>query len=106
MTAVANLTEDTDAAELLAIFRAYYEEKDPTGFVIVLGPGELPSTKHTAGSNYVHIGLSVDARLRRVTVVAALDNLVKGAAGQAIQNMNLMAGLPETSGLTMAGIWP
>jgi len=106
VTSVATLKNRVPAAELLDRYRSFYNAGNSAGFVIVLEPGELPATKHTAGSNYVHIGLSVDERLGRVTVVTALDNLVKGAAGQAIQNMNLMTGLPETSGLTMAGLWP
>ena len=63
-------------------------------------------TKHTQGTNYVYIGLAVDARTNRVTVVSAEDNLVKGAAGQAVQNMNLMCGFAETDGLTMAAMYP
>lgn len=105
VTAIARLRADATVPELLDRYKAFYGD-DPAGFVIVLGPGELPGTKQTAASNYVYIGLNVDHRLRRVTVVASLDNLVKGAAGQAIQNMNLIMGLPETSGLTMAGLWP
>ena len=53
-----------------------------------------------------HIGLAVDARLNRITVVSVIDNLVKGMAGQAIQNMNLMCGFEETTGLQMVGMWP
>ncbi|MDR3710443.1 MAG: N-acetyl-gamma-glutamyl-phosphate reductase [Capsulimonadaceae bacterium] len=106
VTAVATLTSNQDAVDLLEQYRSFYHVERNCPFVNVLGPGELPATKHTAGTNYVHIGLSVDKRLRRVTVVAALDNLVKGAAGQAIQNMNLISGLPETTGLTMPAIWP
>ena len=106
VTAVAKLADDLDAAALLEWYRTYYKVERDCPFVNILPLGELPTTKQTFGSNYVHIGLSVDRRLGRVTVIAALDNLVKGAAGQAIQNMNLISGLPETAGLTMSGLWP
>ena len=75
-------------------------------FVRVLGPGKFPEMKATAGSNYCHIGLAVDERLGRITVVSAIDNLVKGAAGQAVQNMNIMFGCEETAGLKTAGLYP
>ena len=65
-------------------------------FVVVLEPGQFPATKHVYGTNYCHIGLALDKRTNRVIVVSAIDNLVKGAAGQAIQNMNLMCGFEET----------
>ncbi len=67
---------------------------------------EPPATKHTLGSNMVHIAVFVDARTNRVSVFSALDNLGKGMAGQAIQNMNLMLGLPETTGLEVLPLWP
>ena len=75
-------------------------------FVTVLEPGQFPATKHVNGTNFCHIGLAVDKRTNRVIVVSAIDNLVKGAAGQAIQNMNLMCGFDETAGLTMSAVWP
>ena len=67
--------------------------------------GKLPETKHVAGSNFVDIGIVKDERLNRVVVVSALDNIVKGAAGQAVQNMNLMFGLDEKTGLDFAGFY-
>ena len=57
--------------------------------------GDLPETKHVAGSNFVDIGVCYDERLQRAVVVSSLDNIVKGAAGQAVQNMNLLFGLDE-----------
>lgn len=75
-------------------------------FVHVLPLGEQPSTKATLGSNHCHIGVVFDARTNRAVITSALDNLVKGAAGQAIQNMNLMLGLPETHALENPGLWP
>jgi N-acetyl-gamma-glutamyl-phosphate reductase len=75
-------------------------------FVCVLPDGCWPATAAVAGSNGVHLQATADARTGRATVVAAIDNLGKGAAGQAVQVANLMLGLPETAGLTAAGIAP
>jgi N-acetyl-gamma-glutamyl-phosphate reductase len=81
---------------------AYRDER----FVHLLPAGQWPVTGATAGSNSVHLQAAVDPRAGRVTVVAALDNLVKGAAGQAVQNANLMLGLPEWAGLPVHGVAP
>ena len=102
-TAYADLTDEMPLGELYNRYKFYYRE-DP--FVIVLEPGQFPATKHVYGTNFCHIGLAVDKRTNRVIVVSAIDNLVKGAAGQAIQNMNLMCGFDETEGLTMSAVWP
>jgi N-acetyl-gamma-glutamyl-phosphate reductase len=75
-------------------------------FVHVLPCGRFPTTKQTAGTNNVLLDVAVDARLGVLTVVSAEDNLIKGAAGQAIQNMNIICGFDETTGLTQGGIWP
>jgi N-acetyl-gamma-glutamyl-phosphate reductase len=75
-------------------------------FVAVLPDGRWPGTGAVAGSNGVHVQAAADPRTGRATVVAAIDNLGKGAAGQAIQNANLMLGLPETAGLTSIGVAP
>jgi N-acetyl-gamma-glutamyl-phosphate reductase len=75
-------------------------------FVCVLPDGRWPTTGAVAGSNGVHLQAAADARAGRATVVAAIDNLGKGAAGQAIQNANLMLGLPEAAGLTACGVAP
>ncbi|MEO7715615.1 MAG: N-acetyl-gamma-glutamyl-phosphate reductase [Capsulimonas sp.] len=100
-TAYANLK--ADAGDLQALFNTYYADEP---FVVILDAGQFPATKHTQGTNYCHIGLAVDTRTNRVIVISAIDNLVKGAAGQAIQNMNLACGFDETAGLTMAAMWP
>jgi N-acetyl-gamma-glutamyl-phosphate reductase len=102
-TSYANLTRKVSSEDLIALYRTAYE-REP--FVIVLDKGMMPSTKQVCATNNVLIGLAVDARTGRVTVASSEDNLVKGMAGQAIQNMNLMYGLPETTGLTMTAIWP
>ena len=75
-------------------------------FLHVLPMGEVPSTHHVRGSNHVHIGVVAERRAGRATIYAALDNLAKGSSGQAVQNANLMLGLPETSGLTLAPVFP
>ena len=91
------------AADLVTLYDAFY---DGEPFVRVLPEGTFPSTAHVRGSNFCDIGIAVDQRTGRVIVVSAIDNLVKGASGQAVQNMNLMCGLPETLGLDFLGIFP
>ncbi|MCA1777445.1 MAG: N-acetyl-gamma-glutamyl-phosphate reductase [Loktanella sp.] len=85
-----------------ALTEAYASEP----FIVVLPRGELPSTHHVRGSNFVHIGLTADRISGRVIVVAALDNLTKGSSGQALQNANLMLGLDEEAGLMLAPVFP
>ena len=92
----ATLKKSTSTQALLALFQRFYE-REP--FVRILPEGELPQTKNVAHTNYCDIGITQDSRMRRVIVVAALDNLVKGASGQALQNMNLCFQRPETEGL-------
>ena len=75
-------------------------------FVVVLPFGEAPATRHVRGSNFVHVGAVPDRRPGRAMVFVALDNLTKGSSGQAIQNANLMLGLPETMGLMAAPLFP
>jgi len=75
-------------------------------FVHVLPESSWPTTAATAGSNAAHLQVAADCRAGRAVVVAAIDNLGKGAAGQAIQNANLMSGLAETAGLTANGVSP
>ncbi|ADP79769.1 N-acetyl-gamma-glutamyl-phosphate reductase [Pseudofrankia inefficax] len=91
-------------ADLVAgILRAYYDDEP---FVTVLPAGRWPRTSATLGSNTVHLQATYDEDADRVVVVSALDNLTKGAAGQAIQCANLMLGLPETMGLPLTGLAP
>lgn len=75
-------------------------------FIEVLPMGEMPSTRHVRGSNFCHIGVVADRISGRTIVVSALDNLTKGSSGQALQNANLMLGLPETTGLMLAPVFP
>ncbi|MNV76234.1 N-acetyl-gamma-glutamyl-phosphate reductase [compost metagenome] len=72
----------------------------------VRNAGILPATKEVSGSNYCDIGFAVDPRTGRVTIFSVIDNLVKGAAGQAIQNLNLMMGWEETLGLGYTPVYP
>ena len=85
---------------IAAAYRTYYE-KEP--FVRVFEEGRLPELKHVRHSNYLHIGYKVDERLNKVILIGCLDNLVKGASGQAVQNLNLMFGLDERTGLMAEG---
>lgn len=101
-TIYMNLSKPVTADELQKIYEEYYKNEF---FVRVLKKGELPETKNVAGSNFVDIGVVLDERLNRVVAVSALDNIVKGAAGQAVQNMNLMFGLDEKTGLDFAGFY-
>ncbi|NBU32552.1 MAG: N-acetyl-gamma-glutamyl-phosphate reductase [Actinobacteria bacterium] len=89
-----------------AIRKALIDAYQGESFVRVLPADQLPNTAATLGSNAVHLQVAVDPHTNRVTVVTALDNLIKGAAGQAVQNANLMFGLPEGAGLTAIGIAP
>jgi N-acetyl-gamma-glutamyl-phosphate reductase len=75
-------------------------------FVHVLPVGEQPHTRHVRGSNMTFLGITKDRIPGRMIVGSALDNLVKGAAGQAVQNMNLMLGFPETTGLEQVALFP
>lgn len=99
--ATAYVRGDVQAIEK-ALIEAYASEP----FIVVLPQGELPSTHHVRGSNFVHIGLTADRISGRVIVVAALDNLTKGSSGQALQNANLMLGLDEEAGLMLAPVFP
>jgi N-acetyl-gamma-glutamyl-phosphate reductase len=103
-TCTARLAAGTASTAALreALATAYAAEP----FVTVLPDGRWPGTGAVAGSNAVHLQAAADARAGRATVVAAIDNLGKGAAGQAIQNANLMLGLPEIAGLTSIGVSP
>jgi N-acetyl-gamma-glutamyl-phosphate reductase len=85
-----------------ALISRYAEEP----FIVVLPFGQLPAMAHVQGSNFCHIGVSGDRVPGRAMVVATLDNLNKGSSGQALQNANLMLGLPETQGLMLAPVFP
>ena len=102
-TCSATLAPGTTEAQLRQAYaRAYGDER----FVRLLPEGRLPAVEHTIGANTVLLGLAVDAAANRLVVVAALDNLVKGTAGAAIQSANIALGLPESAGLPIDGTAP
>jgi N-acetyl-gamma-glutamyl-phosphate reductase len=102
-TSYAQLKEPRQDAELVELYRSFYAGRK---FVRIRPQGQWPATKEVWGSNYCDIGFSVDVRTRRVTIISVIDNLVKGAAGQAIQNLNLMMGWDETLGLNFTPAYP
>ncbi len=89
--------------DLVAMYRDFYADKR---FVVVLGEGKQPNTKNVFGTNFCHIGVVADRRTGRIIITSAIDNMGKGAAGQAVQNMNLMCGFDETTGLMMPAVYP
>ena len=102
-TEYATLKKDVTGEEVKAIYDKYYADEK---FVRVLDEGVCPETKWVEGSNYVDIGFKLDPRTNRIVMMGAIDNLVKGAAGQAVQNMNVMFGLDETTGLRQLPVYP
>lgn len=102
-TIYAKLTSSLNSEELTDLYRKFYQGER---FVRVLPVGMLPTTKGVAGSNYCDLSVTVDPRTKRVIVLSAIDNLIKGAAGQAVQNLNVLLGLPEDTGLNFAGMYP
>ncbi|WP_026690184.1 N-acetyl-gamma-glutamyl-phosphate reductase [Alteribacter aurantiacus] len=102
-TISAQLHEQVTTEDVINYYKSFYEN-DP--FVRICSEGELPSTKHVYGSNYCDIGCYSDHRTGRLTIVSAIDNLGKGAAGQAIQNANVMFGFEEQTGLHHVPIYP
>ena len=103
VTAYANLAKDVTYEDVKAAYDKYYDKKY---FVRVLPKDVCPETRWVEGSNFVDIGFKIEPRTNRLIMMGALDNLVKGAAGQAVQNMNLLFGLPENEGLQLAPMFP
>ena len=103
VTAYASLKEKVDYDTVRAAYDKYYANER---FVRVLDKDVCPETRWVEGSNYVDVNFKIDERTGRIIAMGALDNLVKGAAGQAVQNMNIMFGLPEEEGLLMAPVFP
>ena len=97
-TCYGTLTREMTVAEAVDLYRCFY---DGEPFVRVLDEGVLPATKHVTGSNFCDVGLAIDAAAGRLIAVSAIDNLVKGLSGAAVQCMNLMLGLTETTGLEL-----
>lgn len=102
-TEYASLKKDVSWEDVKAVYDRYYGEEK---FIRVLDKDICPETKWVEGSNYVDIGFKIDPRTCRIIMMGAIDNLVKGAAGQAVQNMNLMFGLKESEGLELVPMFP
>lgn len=102
-TMYATVQGERSVNDFIELYRSYYKGRS---FVRIRPEGQWPSTKEVWGSNYCDIGFAVDERTGRVTIVSVIDNLVKGAAGQAIQNLNLMMGWDETLGLQFVPVYP
>lgn len=102
-TTTARIKDDVDIAAVRAAYEAAYDDEP---FIHLLPEGQWPTTAATLGANTAQLQIAIDARARRLVVVSAIDNLVKGTAGGAIQSMNLALGLPETTGLSTIGVSP
>ncbi len=102
-TVYAGLLKDISQAEVDSLYQDFYKDER---FVRPCTPGTFPSTQFVRGSNYCDIGCKVDPRTKRIVIVSAIDNLVKGAAGQAVQNMNIVLGLEEAAGLGVVPLFP
>ena len=103
VTAYASLTKKVSYEEVKAVYDKYYRDEY---FVRVLEKDVVPQTRWVEGSNFADVNFKIDTRTNRVVMMGAIDNMVKGAAGQAIQHMNLMFGLPENTGLKQIPIFP
>jgi N-acetyl-gamma-glutamyl-phosphate reductase len=102
-TITASTLSETSSEKLVEMYRRFYREAP---FVRICEPGSFPELRFVRGSNYCDIGLAYDQRTRKFIAISAMDNLCKGAAGQAVQCMNIMFGLPEQSGLRFGGLTP
>lgn len=103
VSAYASLKKDVTYEEVKAVYDKYYDKEY---FVRVLNKDVCPQTRWVEGSNFVDVNFKIDPRTKRIIMMGAMDNLVKGAAGQAVQNMNLLFGLDEKTGLQMAPLFP
>ncbi len=101
-TCYGDLIKPVTTDEAVRIYKEYYKDEE---FVKIYDSGTLPEIKHVRGSNYAAIGVVIDERLNRAIVISCIDNLIKGAAGQAIQNMNIMCGFDEGEGLRNLGMF-
>ena len=102
-TCYASLSGGADADAVASAYEKYYGDEF---FIRLLGSGSFPETRWVEGSNFVDIGWTIDQRTNRIIAIGAIDNLVKGAAGQAVQNMNLLFGLDEKDGLCAPPMFP
>ncbi|CAM3530763.1 N-acetyl-gamma-glutamyl-phosphate reductase [Marinicrinis lubricantis] len=102
-TSYATLTDSKTEEDFIEYYEQFYEGRP---FVRIRPKGTWPATKEVWGSNYCDIGFAVDQRTNRVTIISVIDNVVKGAAGQAVQNLNLMMGWDEGLGLDFTPVYP
>jgi N-acetyl-gamma-glutamyl-phosphate reductase len=102
-TASVPLASTLATADLLRVYRDFYAGES---FVRVLGEGERPATRHVVGSNYCDLTVVADPRTRRAVCVSALDNLGKGGSANGVQNLNVLFGWPERTGLDAAPVYP
>ena len=102
-TCYANLNKDYTYDDIRSAYEKYYKDEY---FIRLTKEGTFPETKWVKGSNFVDIGFTIDKRTNRVIVIGALDNLFKGAAGQAVQNMNILFGLDEKTGIDFVPVFP
>jgi N-acetyl-gamma-glutamyl-phosphate reductase len=102
-TLYGTLTRPAAEADVLGLYREFFADSP---FVRVFPSNAAVGTLHVRGTNFCNLVISVDARTNRLRVVSCIDNLMKGQAGSALQNMNLLCGLPETLGLLRPGIYP
>jgi N-acetyl-gamma-glutamyl-phosphate reductase len=103
VTAYASLTKEVTWEEVRAAYDKYYKDEY---FVRVLDKDVVPQTRWVEGSNFADVNFKIDPRTNRIVMMGAIDNMVKGAAGQAIQNMNLLFGLSENTGLKQIPMFP
>lgn len=103
ITAYASLKKEVTYEEVRTVYDRYYDKEK---FIRVLDRNVCPQTKWVEGSNYVDLNFRIDERTKRIVMMGAMDNLVKGAAGQAVQNMNLMFGFRESEGLDLVPMFP
>lgn len=102
-TIYAPIASLIEIEEVVSLYRKFYNDEP---FVRVLDPGRQPNIRDVRGANFCDIGIAIDRRNRCIIVTSAIDNLVKGAAGEAIQNMNIMMSFEETAGLMQPGVFP
>ncbi|MES5892586.1 MULTISPECIES: N-acetyl-gamma-glutamyl-phosphate reductase [Bacillus cereus group] len=103
VTLYAKVKQEIKMQQLQKLYEETYRN---SAFIRIRSQGEFPSPKEVRGSNYCDIGMAYDERTERITIVSVIDNMMKGAAGQAVQNANLLAGLEETTGLQHMPLYP
>ena len=102
-TTYVSVQDNKATSYVFDIYKDFYKESP---FIRILPQGTAPQTKHVYGSNYCDIGIFQNKGAHQIIIISAIDNLVKGASGQAVQNMNIVCGLEETAGLSLTPIFP